>query len=286
MEEVKQSMLGVLLLAALAIAALIATAQLLVRRHPPRAAAVQRLLDSPAAKVVIVTAHPDDESMFFIPMVRFLRDACGKPRDGVHLLCLSTGNSAGLGEVRSQELREAWSGVLHMPPETLHLVDDPRLPDGLREAWDPEVVSAHVLRTLEHERVRDASSLALVTFDEHGVSGHANHVAVHHGVRLAAARVLGSQSPRPWSKFELWELQSEALWTKYTGPLGLLLPPVPVGFEPRVVHTLVVADGSLSQSCEAMATHASQFVWYRRLFVLFSQYSYRNVLRLAVAGGG
>jgi N-acetylglucosaminylphosphatidylinositol deacetylase len=29
----------------------------------------------------------------------------------------------------------------------------------------------------------------------------------------------------------------------------------------------------------AMAMHASQFVWYRRLFVVFSRYSYTNTLK-------
>jgi len=41
-----------------------------------------------AEKVLLVTAHPDDESMFFLPTVRALRNRCE-----VSLLCLTNGQS-------------------------------------------------------------------------------------------------------------------------------------------------------------------------------------------------
>eukprot|EP01043_Picozoa_sp_COSAG02_P095334 COSAG02_NODE_31709_length_528_cov_10.728868_1_plen_48_part_10 len=46
-----------------------------------------------------MTAHPDDESMFFGPAL-----LCRHGGQQVKLLCLSTGNADGLGETRKQEL--------------------------------------------------------------------------------------------------------------------------------------------------------------------------------------
>eukprot|EP01104_Vermistella_antarctica_P013269 TRINITY_DN3994_c0_g1_i2.p1 TRINITY_DN3994_c0_g1~~TRINITY_DN3994_c0_g1_i2.p1 ORF type:complete len:207 (-),score=0.87 TRINITY_DN3994_c0_g1_i2:28-648(-) len=52
-------------------------------------------------RVLYVTAHPDDEAMFFVPSITSMTstDACE-----VHLLCLSTGNYDGLGDIRKAEL--------------------------------------------------------------------------------------------------------------------------------------------------------------------------------------
>ena len=46
--------------------------------------------------VLFVTAHPDDECMFFSPTLHALSK---RPNVGVTLLCLSSGNHDGLGEI-------------------------------------------------------------------------------------------------------------------------------------------------------------------------------------------
>jgi N-acetylglucosaminylphosphatidylinositol deacetylase len=51
-------------------------------------------------RVLLLTAHPDDECLFFAPTVLTLR-ARGA---AVHNLCLSVGDAEGLGEVRRSEL--------------------------------------------------------------------------------------------------------------------------------------------------------------------------------------
>jgi GlcNAc-PI de-N-acetylase len=45
--------------------------------------------------LLVVIAHPDDEAMFFTPCLREL--STQRP---LHVLCLSTGDFAGLGQVR------------------------------------------------------------------------------------------------------------------------------------------------------------------------------------------
>ena len=51
-------------------------------------------------KVLFITAHPDDESLFFAPTLVSLQSS----NADVFFLCLSTGNADGLGKVRQQEL--------------------------------------------------------------------------------------------------------------------------------------------------------------------------------------
>ena len=46
---------------------------------------------------VLVTAHPDDESMFFLPVIRAL---ISRADEKVWLICLSTGDYDGLGKIR------------------------------------------------------------------------------------------------------------------------------------------------------------------------------------------
>ena len=51
--------------------------------------------------ILLVTAHPDDEAMFFAPTILSLSR---KPSLGFFHLCLSSGNADGLGVTRKAEL--------------------------------------------------------------------------------------------------------------------------------------------------------------------------------------
>lgn len=53
-----------------------------------------------ANRLLLVIAHPDDEAMFFSPLL-LSRRASG---DDIYVLCLSTGNFEGIGETRCKEL--------------------------------------------------------------------------------------------------------------------------------------------------------------------------------------
>lgn len=60
--------------------------------------------------VLLITAHPDDESMFFIPTIKNLKDVGYK----IHLLCLSPGNH----RRRKEELEKA-AHFLHIDKLTI-----------------------------------------------------------------------------------------------------------------------------------------------------------------------
>ena len=103
--------------------------------------------------VLFVTAHPDDECMFFAPTILGLQAASNPPK--VHILSLSFGNASGLGETRQGEFIASLN-VLGIPEGRRHILDHPcvistraaylclpssELQDGMRTKWDPELIS-------------------------------------------------------------------------------------------------------------------------------------------------
>lgn len=70
--------------------------------------------------MLLVTAHPDDEVMFFAPTILALVSM------GVYVyaLCLSIGNADSLGSIRKQELLNSYAS-LGVPADFVKSIDDP-----------------------------------------------------------------------------------------------------------------------------------------------------------------
>jgi N-acetylglucosaminylphosphatidylinositol deacetylase len=87
--------------------------------------------DGESKTALILTAHPDDEVMFFTPTILALLAAGWD----VGALCLSNGQwfimvqrgSDGLGRVREEELYKAYER-LGVPPENVTVLNDPYVP--------------------------------------------------------------------------------------------------------------------------------------------------------------
>jgi len=71
--------------------------------------------------ILLVTAHPDDESMFFAPTTLSLTK---KFSIDLFHLCLSSGNADGLGETRKAELSNSLD-VLGIHRDKRRIVDHP-----------------------------------------------------------------------------------------------------------------------------------------------------------------
>jgi N-acetylglucosaminylphosphatidylinositol deacetylase len=87
-------------------------------------------------RILLVTAHPDDEAFFFAPTILSLLKHGHRPStDGhgkgpaflfpeVYSLCLSTGDADGLGKTRIKELERSLD-ILGIEPGRRWIVDSP-----------------------------------------------------------------------------------------------------------------------------------------------------------------
>ncbi|RDX47211.1 LmbE-like protein [Lentinus brumalis] len=224
--------------------------------------------------VLLLTAHPDDECMFFAPTVLALSEALHPPST-VYSLCLSVGNADGLGDVRRREL-EGSLDVLGIGEGRRWVVDKPELQDNFTAEWDPHVVS-DVLRSyvLEHHIT------TILTFDHHGISSHPNHISLPKG----ASHLINSLRSAPGKpQPRLFTLVTVPLRAKYVGLLSPLLSKASI-FLSQVLHVadvprseaVVVSDWKgYVRAHRAMRQHSSQLVWFRWLYVLWSRYMWVN----------
>eukprot|EP00262_Sarcandra_glabra_P019858 TRINITY_DN770_c0_g1_i1.p1 TRINITY_DN770_c0_g1~~TRINITY_DN770_c0_g1_i1.p1 ORF type:complete len:261 (-),score=15.90 TRINITY_DN770_c0_g1_i1:96-878(-) len=210
--------------------------------------------------VLLVVAHPDDESMFFSPTILYLTSK----GHNLHILCLSTGNADGKGNIRKEEFYQA-CGILKVPLKQVKILDHPALQDGFNKMWNHQLLA----KIIGQETTTQGIDL-VVTFDNYGVSGHMNHCDVHHGICM----LLRGNSQR---NFEAWELISTNIARKYSGPLDIWLSTLS-SYNPRG-QMYCLLNGRPYKSFSAMAQHRSQWVWFRKLFVVLSSYTYVNTLR-------
>jgi N-acetylglucosaminylphosphatidylinositol deacetylase len=295
------------------------TSQLCYRIHVPASHEVVGLCRMvafvPSLIHVLIIAHPDDESMFFLPWIYstiHLRQKSGAS-SVMWLLCLTTGNYDGLGNLRSQELYNVNEMVLNNSFQKVILLDQPDvIMDHPLQRWDIAMTTQQLYVTLQNalnqEYGRNARPLAMnfITFDEGGISGHVNHIDTFKAVQLLFAnrKVMSSQTDQPFlaDTVTAWTLETiRNPIIKYL-PIGewirLLL--CNMGWYGTNIQQQVYKDDETNNKAytpemqpstilcrllqptinwHAMSTHRSQFVWYRRLFVVFSIYTYQNRLR-------
>lgn len=214
------------------------------------------------SEAVFVFAHPDDEAMFFTPTLR----ALAAHSVAFHFLCFTKGNYAGLGETRAREMHQ--SGAVY-GASSVTVVDDRRCHDGPAK-WDLAFVTAYLQSYLA-----ERPHITLVfTFDAGGVSGHTNHIDT-----FSAVKRLATASPFP--RVSYFQLRTSPLVLKYSATAELLWWAALLAMtgSPRsAVDTLrfVVPRDELPFSLRGMKAHASQLVWFRYLFVVFSQYGFIN----------
>ncbi|XP_063234381.1 N-acetylglucosaminyl-phosphatidylinositol de-N-acetylase [Bacillus rossius redtenbacheri] len=209
-------------------------------------------------RVLLVTAHPDDECMFFGPtIVKLARRA----ECQLFLLCLSQGDYRNLGRQRRREL---WASckVLGIPDSHVTLCINDYLPDDPGVRWREDVAAALILDHAESLGVD-----TIVTFDKLGVSRHSNHSSVFYAVAY-----LCMEKKLP-SHCKAYTLETINVLRKYSGPLD-----VPISF---LMSSFWFVDSLRERASikAAMAAHRSQYVWFRKLYMIFSRYTFVNTLR-------
>ncbi|XP_008483207.1 uncharacterized protein LOC103519896 [Diaphorina citri] len=209
-------------------------------------------------RVLIVTAHPDDECMFFGPTIVNLRSR----NVPVTLLCLSPGDSApNSRRVRKAELWESCK-ALGLDESCIELRKHSLLLDGHEHSWSHELIGEMILTHIETLRID-----TVITFDESGVSEHPNHIAI-----FDAMAYLSLNHLLP-SNVSFYSLDSVNRLRKYSFLLDFLTS----FFMSQ--YCLILSLKQQYQVVKAMSCHHSQFVWFRKLYILFSRYTTINTLR-------
>ncbi|KAI3385698.1 hypothetical protein SNEBB_009167 [Seison nebaliae] len=160
-------------------------------------------------KVLILIAHPDDESMFFIPFIRSL--IATRHLKELHLICFTNGSydDDDLGKKRKMELKKAWHQLTRDCKEkkfNLDIIDDV-VKDDPNDNWSSQL---GLLQEIVVTYSRINSIKQIVSFDSNGVSGHYNHIAL--------SRLLY----RLHHLYSCYELRSIPLIRKYCLPINLI----------------------------------------------------------------
>ncbi|EAU89380.2 N-acetylglucosaminylphosphatidylinositoldeacety la se [Coprinopsis cinerea okayama7 len=267
--------------------------------------------DLATGNVLLLTAHPDDEAMFFAPTLLALTSqqqhglvdietpqevlSAQRPQKkvDVYSLCLSVGDADGLGRVRPDELSRSLD-ILGVPEKNRKIVDHPQLQDNFTQFWDSSVI-AQVIKPY----VLENHISTILTFDKKGISSHPNHRALPAGVTHLLRDLPDNERPRlftlvsvptmgkytsVWAptmaKFDLYSSkalhQFELLVVKILEKYEI----IPVDDQPPKPQNLmpVYASGvsQYKQAFKAMLAHKSQLVWFRWLYLLFSRYMWVN----------
>ncbi|KAB8206568.1 hypothetical protein BDV34DRAFT_212213 [Aspergillus parasiticus] len=187
-----------------------------------------------AKSILLVTAHPDDETLFFSPTITYRQNDANVKRS---LLVISSGNYDGLGDKRQSELHSSCE-KLGISEDQCVVLDIAELQDNPKQWWDGDMVKDLVSSYKEKWHVD-----LIVTFDQGGISGHINHRSVSAGVR----EYVQSTPDAPAA----YMLQSTPLLRKYSSLLDLI--PTSIPFAWRILKALLTTP--LSKEVEHNTVH-------------------------------
>jgi N-acetylglucosaminylphosphatidylinositol deacetylase len=235
----------------------------------------------------------------------------------VWLVCLTSGNYNGLGTIRSQELHRTCKDILGIDMVILMNDEEGVFFDHPHQSWDVEKAAQCLCQTLQealqeehqqHPQQQAVQVIDFITFDELGVSGHVNHRDTYRTVKCLCEKQHQQQQQQQqhyqneidFPRCIAWTLETEQnIISKYLPWYSwiLLLLSVLLSFFLEKCEPRSIQDGNAAADDDdagsgrmvyrlhqpwinwnAMQSHASQFVWYRRLFVIFGSYTYVNVL--------
>lgn len=198
------------------------------------------------SNVLLVIAHPDDECLFFSPTIL-------SSNARFYLLCLSNG-----GNIRSDELLRS---CRKLQIEDFQIINDEiHLKDSQEVFWTAEAILGHVEKSIRRWNISE-----IISFDSFGVSGHRNHSSIYFAL-------LQLQSKRNSIKF--FALISKPIYRKYLTIVEFLHWIFFSTAKQRKIHFLPLNQCLTPH--RAMFEHRSQFVWFRILYLFFSQYIWIN----------
>ncbi|KLO09846.1 LmbE-like protein [Schizopora paradoxa] len=230
-------------------------------------------VSSNVSRVLLLTAHPDDECMFFAPTLLGLNNQVSKTSYELYSLCLSSGDADGLGDIRKQELGASLD-VLGVAEDRRWVLDSP-FKDNITQFWETEQIVEYVQPYITENRIN-----IVLTFDEHGISSHPNHISLIRGASalLDEQRHLRGFALKTTNVAAKYTGQASAIWNILHLRLCALLNNYYASESCRSKESLTFISGleGYATALRAMMRHKSQLVWFRWLYVAFSRYMWVN----------
>lgn len=230
--------------------------------------------------ILVLTAHPDDECMFFSPTILALQE---QPGAKIRALSLSNGDAVGLGYLREQELVDSYA-ALGVDAKDVVCLDVPTLRDGMDEPWSPEEI-ARILST----RSDVLQANVILTFDNGGITRHPNHTPLGEAARHLVGRL--KQSNKLPRDITLLTLETVPVYVKFTGPFYvghlklqhlfsryLLDPATAASLQDPARLTIASDRQGYQRAIEAMIKHKTQLEWFRWLYIATSKYMWSDTL--------
>lgn len=256
-------------------------------------------LPSPRNKrICLLIAHPDDEAMFFSPTLLALT----APETGNHvkILCLSSGNADGLGEIRKQELAASGTMLGLRSASDVLVIEDPKFPDSMTTTWPADKIAqilSSAFSPASNSSKKSSSSDeptstidTLITFDSRGISSHPNHISLYHGARHWLSSLMAGKSG--WKcPVELYTLTTTNILRKYISAIDAPVTMVLGGWRAAGMaqrkrkeeppSLLFVSDfGQWKRGQSAMVkAHKSQMRWFRWGWIGIGRYMVVNDLK-------
>ncbi|EPE30846.1 LmbE-like protein [Glarea lozoyensis ATCC 20868] len=250
-------------------------------------------------RICLLIAHPDDEAMFFAPTVLALTE----PSLGNHvkILCLSSGDSDGLGETRKKELIKSGLALGLRKEDDVFVVESPEFPDSMTTEWDKAKIATllssafapNLSKPMKNKSI-DAPTATidvLITFDRSGISSHPNHISLFHGARHFISSLIHNR-PGWQCPVDLYTLTSVSVVRKYTSFVDSIMSLVTMAFSKRragehpspLMFMSGPGDVRIAQKAMTQA-HQSQMRWFRWGWIGLSRYMVVNDLKLEEVTG-
>ncbi|KAG0680475.1 N-acetylglucosaminyl-phosphatidylinositol de-N-acetylase [Pichia californica] len=240
--------------------------------------------------IMLFTAHPDDESMFFTPSITELTKE--NYNNTFHLICLSNGGYDGLGVIRERELFKAAKILDIDSVKILEYVDN------INQFWNTEDIINSITYEInlikEQYDFSDDNDIILLTFDKDGVSNHPNHKSVFLAVeKFSKISNVRSYSLKSWniilkySGILFSSIEIAVKWLCKCNHFRSIFTSLNIDYILNIFDTEIQSDSvtiysdlnSLFLNYSTMTwVHYSQIVWFRWIWIFTSKYMNSNEL--------
>jgi N-acetylglucosaminylphosphatidylinositol deacetylase len=210
--------------------------------------------------ICIIIAHPDDECMFFGPIIRQLNSFSNR----FYILCMTNGNFYGKGDLRATELESSCQTLIsNKNLIDLKLVNESQLPDHPKYEWNKNLCTKII-----NDYVKSNSIDMIVSFDKDGISSHLNHCFLY---KILKSIDLNNQ-------VDIYSLETVGIIRKYSFGFDLITTFLfNSASDKRLIAISSPSDYLIT--FRAMMKHQTQLMWFRWIYIITSRYMIINSLK-------